>query len=128
MNTPPFGTGRITVDEAARRTGHTGDGTAARDSMCVLLDVREPDEWRAGHIPGALLLPLSRLSAGAPLPDEAERRPLVVICRSGKRSQQAVGLLTDSGAAAVDVIGGMRAWALADLPVVNAQGLPGTVA
>ncbi|MEU2717062.1 rhodanese-like domain-containing protein [Streptomyces sp. NPDC007205] len=128
MNTPPSGTGRITVDDAAQRTGHTADGTAPHDSVWLLLDVREHGEWRAGHIPGALLLPLSQLSEGVPLPPEAEGRPLVVICRSGKRSQQAVDLLTGSGAQAVDVIGGMREWALAKLPVVDAQGLPGTVA
>ncbi|MCQ4214739.1 rhodanese-like domain-containing protein [Streptomyces longispororuber] len=128
MSTSPSGPGRITVEEAARRTGHTEDGTSGDGGGHVLLDVREHDEWRAGHIPGALLLPLSRLAAGESLPGEAEGRPLVVICRSGRRSQQAVDLLTRGGAEAVDVVGGMQEWALSGLPVVDAQGLPGTVA
>jgi rhodanese-related sulfurtransferase len=127
MTTPPSGTGRITVDEAARRTGHAGGDTARRDDMCVLLDVREHDEWHAGHIPGALLLPLSELSEGASLRPEIQGLPLVVICRSGNRSQRATELLTGSGVEAVDVIGGMQEWAQSGLPVVDAQGLPGTV-
>ncbi|MGW0414476.1 rhodanese-like domain-containing protein, partial [Streptomyces collinus] len=82
----PRAPGRVTVQEAAARTGHGG---AADSAVAVLLDVREPDEWRAGHAPGAVHLPLSELSglsglsAGAGLPAAAHARPLVVICRSG---------------------------------------------
>ncbi|WP_372346322.1 rhodanese-like domain-containing protein [Streptomyces sp. KL116D] len=79
-------------------------------------------------MPGALLLPLSRLAAACRCRARRKRRPLVVICRSGRRSQQAVDLLTRGGADAVDVVGGIQEWALSALPVVNAQGLPGTVA
>ncbi|MFI1356303.1 rhodanese-like domain-containing protein [Streptomyces sp. NPDC020898] len=106
---------RITPAEARALMG--ADGTA------VLLDVRETEEWAAGHAPGAVHAPLSALNAGASLPGSAQGRPLVAICRSGMRSRQAAALLTARGAEVADVIGGMRAWAEAGLPVV-AEGRP----
>ncbi|MFR0354610.1 rhodanese-like domain-containing protein [Streptomyces sediminimaris] len=117
--------GRVSVQEAAARTGH---GTSAGGGDAVLLDVREPQEWRAGRAPWAVHLPLSALAAGAGLPAEVQARPLVVICRSGNRSRQAAELLVARGAHAVDVVGGMREWAGAGLPVVDARGGNGAVA
>jgi rhodanese-related sulfurtransferase len=117
------GPGRVTVQQAAVRTGHAGGGGEA-----VLLDVRESYEWRAGHAPRAVHLPLSALTAGAELPPEARERPLIVICRSGNRSRRAAELLAARGAQAVDVTGGMRDWAGAGLPVVDAHGGSGTIA
>ena len=73
---------RVSIDEARTRTG--GDKPEA-----VLLDVREKPEWKAGHAPGAVHAPLTGLVSGAALPRAARGRPLVVICRSGHRSQQA---------------------------------------
>ncbi|WP_371127877.1 rhodanese-like domain-containing protein [Streptomyces sp. 1222.5] len=90
--------------------------------------MREPHEWQAGHAPGAVHLPLSALAAGDGLPTAARSRPVVVICRSGNRSRRAAELLRDRGVEAVDVIGGMRDWAEAGLPVVDARGGNGTVA
>ncbi|MFE3637885.1 rhodanese-like domain-containing protein [Streptomyces cellostaticus] len=115
------GADRVTVDEAHRRT-------QGADASAVLLDVREQSEWNAGHAPGAIHAPLSRLAAGTALPSAARARPLVVICRSGNRSQQAAELLTQRGAQAVDVKGGMRAWAAAGHPVVDERGNDGSIA
>ncbi|MFE5212898.1 rhodanese-like domain-containing protein [Streptomyces sp. NPDC056600] len=115
------GTRRLSVNEAHRRT--QGAGASA-----VLLDVRERGEWNAGRAPGAVYAPLSALTAGAELPQAAQGRPLVVICRSGNRSQKAAELLTERGADAVDVRGGMTAWADAGYPVVDAHGNRGSVA
>lgn len=112
---------RVTVDEARSRT--SGDQPEA-----VLLDVREKSEWAVGHAPGAVHLPLTGLLAGDALPAEAQGRPLVVICRSGNRSQQAAALLAERGAPAVDVAGGMKAWAAAGHPVVDARGNDGRTA
>ncbi|MFM9606294.1 rhodanese-like domain-containing protein [Streptomyces turgidiscabies] len=112
---------RVTVDEAHSRT--SGDRPDA-----VLLDVREKPEWNSGHAPGAIHVPLTNLVAGAILPAEAQGRPLVVICRSGHRSQQAAKLLTDRGAQVVDVEGGMNAWAAAGRPVVDERGNSGRIA
>jgi rhodanese-related sulfurtransferase len=120
------GPGRVSVQEAAVRTGHGNAAGSGGDA--VLLDVREPHEWQAGHAPRAVHLPLSALAAGAGLPAHAQARPLVVICRSGNRSRQAAELLATRGAEAVDVIGGMRDWAGAGLPVVDAHGGNGTIA
>ncbi|MFE7899783.1 rhodanese-like domain-containing protein [Streptomyces sp. NPDC057424] len=113
------GSGRLTPQQAHQLTS---DGTA------VLLDVRETPEWKAGHAPDALHLPLSRLMAGAPLPAAAQGKPAVTICRSGQRSQQAARLLTGRGVQVTDVTGGMTAWALAGLPVTGEGGSGGVIA
>ncbi|WP_406411370.1 rhodanese-like domain-containing protein [Streptomyces sp. NBC_01614] len=112
---------RLSVDEARTRTGE-------ERPEAVLLDVREKPEWRAGHAPGAVHAPLTGLIAGAALPSAVQGRPLVVICRSGHRSQQAATLLADRGAEAVDVKGGMNAWAAAGYPVVDERGNGGSIA
>ncbi|MFI8392216.1 rhodanese-like domain-containing protein [Streptomyces sp. NPDC085540] len=113
------GTDRVTPAQARQST---------IDGDAVLLDVREQAEWNAGHAPGAVHIPLSRLVTGAALPSAAEGRPLVVICRSGHRSQQAAKVLAGRGAEAVDVNGGMTAWASAGLPVVDERGSSGRIA
>ncbi|WP_432169468.1 rhodanese-like domain-containing protein [Streptomyces sp. 1222.5] len=122
----PRGAARVTVRTAAARTGHTP--TTGNTGTAVLLDIREPHEWQAGHAPGAVHLPLSALASGDGLPTAARSRPVVVICRSGSRSRRAAELLRERGVEAVDVIGGMRDWAEAGLPVVDARGGNGTVA
>ncbi|MFE3031973.1 rhodanese-like domain-containing protein [Streptomyces canus] len=103
---------RITAAEAHERTGAGAEA--------VLLDVREWEEWAAGHAPGAEHAPLSELMAGGRLPEPAEGRPVITICRSGKRSRQAAELLTARGVDAVDVLGGMESWVRAGLAVEGA--------
>ncbi|MFJ2227737.1 rhodanese-like domain-containing protein [Streptomyces halstedii] len=118
----PFrrGTGRLTPAEARTRTGTPGGA--------VLLDVREVSEWNAGHAPGAVHLPLTRLLAGAALPGTVEGRPVVAVCRSGHRSRQAAKLLAGRGVDALDVEGGMIAWERAGLPVTGGRGRGGSTA
>ncbi|MFD0226247.1 rhodanese-like domain-containing protein [Streptomyces hirsutus] len=111
---------RLSVDEARALT--TGESPEA-----VLLDVREKSEWEAGHAPGAVHASLTGLVAGAALPQAARCRPLVVVCRSGHRSRQAAELLAARGADAVDVKGGMNAWAAAGHPVVDECGNSGSI-
>ncbi|MGW6897463.1 rhodanese-like domain-containing protein [Streptomyces sp. NPDC054919] len=110
---------------ARRRAGLVRPGAGRRRAH---LDVREPSEWKAGHAPDAVHLPLSRLAAGQTLPASASGRPVVVICRSGHRSRQAARILAGRGTDAVDVTGGMTAWAAEGLPVRNRHGAAGTVA
>jgi rhodanese-related sulfurtransferase len=75
----------------------------------VLLDVRETEEWDAGHAPAARHLPMSELVTRlAEVPDED---PLYVVCRSGNRSARVVAYLAAQGYPAVNVDGGMQAWA-----------------
>ncbi|WP_047869486.1 rhodanese-like domain-containing protein [Nocardiopsis sp. RV163] len=73
-----------------------------------LLDVREDDEWNAGHAPDATHIPLGQLNERA---DEVPRDQRVyVVCRVGGRSAQAVAAMNQAGWDAVNVSGGMRAW------------------
>ena len=97
---------------------------AARGEQVLLLDVREDDEWEAGHAPAAQHMPLGSLDPGAVPTD----RPVVAVCRSGNRSGKAAVLLAAAGVDVVNMTGGMTAWNAAGLPVVDAQGRPGQVA
>lgn len=96
---------------------------AVRDGA-LLLDVREPEEWDAGHAPGALHIPLGQLPQRRPEPG----RRIVVVCRSGRRSAEATRALMAWGYDAVNLAGGMQAWAAAGLPVEDPTGGPGRVA
>jgi rhodanese-related sulfurtransferase len=85
----------------------------------VLLDVRENDEWTAGHAPGAVHVPIGQVAQrldelAAAFPD----RPVHVVCRSGGRSARVTAYLTQAGWDAVNVDGGMRAWAASGRPMV----------
>ena len=75
----------------------------------VIVDVREADEWAAGHAPNAVHIPLSDLPARLDeLPDTDDTIPIV--CRSGGRSGRAVAWLAQQGFDVANVEGGMRAW------------------
>ena len=77
----------------------------------ILIDVREQDEWDAGHAPDARLVPLSQLQDRlAELPESAR---FLVVCHSGMRSMRATAFLRNDGFDAVNVTGGMVAWAAA---------------
>lgn len=91
-----------------------------------LLDVREPDEWAAGHAPDAHHIPMMDVPARvAEIPADAE---VVVVCRSGGRSGQVVGYLMNQGWDNLrNLDGGMRAWAAAGRDVVSEDGQPARV-
>lgn len=92
----------------------------------VVLDVREDDEWQAGHAPGAVHLPLGDIPTRlGELPETDGTLP--VICRSGGRSGRAVAWLVQQGFDVVNVDGGMRAWSGAGKPVRTDAGAEGTV-
>jgi len=85
-----------------------------------LLDVRESDEWAAGHAPQASHIPLGELRARtAELPYDRE---IYVICRSGHRSAYATQALNAGGWRAVNVAGGMHDWAAAGRPMTADRG------
>jgi rhodanese-related sulfurtransferase len=90
----------------------------------LLLDVREADEWEAGHASGATHVPLGDLRPH----DVPSARLVVTVCRSGQRSLRAATALRQSGVDARNLIGGMKAWEAQGLPVVRDDGSPGTVA
>ena len=92
----------------------------------VLVDVRELDEWTAGHAPGAQHIPLGEVGARA---QEIPRdRDVYVICRSGARSDRAAQALAGAGWTARNVAGGMQGWEQAGLPMVTDSGTPPYVA
>ena len=90
-----------------------------------LLDVRNDDEWTAGHAPDAHYVTLSQVPARAgEVPTD---RAVMVVCRAGGRSAQATEWLVANGYDAHNVLGGMQAWAAAGLPVVTDTGGDGNV-
>ena len=92
----------------------------ALDDGAVAVDVREPEEWQAGHVDGSLWIPLGELQARAgELPRD---RPLVIVCRSGARSGYAADALVAAGYDASNLAGGLHAWAAAALPIVPDGG------
>jgi rhodanese-related sulfurtransferase len=88
----------------------------------LLLDVREDDEWEAGHSPLATHISLGEV------PDHVEDLPrdqvIVCICRSGARSGRASKFLLEQGFEAVNMEGGMVRWAAEDQPLVADTGTP----
>lgn len=90
---------------------HRVSGADARalieEKGAVLVDVRSPAEYRGGHLPGALNIPVNELSRR--LDEVPEDRPVVVYCRSGARSARAAGLLRERGRSAYD-LGPKGAW------------------
>ncbi len=94
------------------------DLDAALDRGATVIDVREPYEFDAGHVEGALLMPLSdtvRLASDLP-----KDEPVYVICRSGNRSLAASQALVDAGFDDVrNVDGGMIAWQASGRPIAR---------
>ena len=99
---------QVTPAEARRR----------QQAGALLVDVREPGEWQAGHAPGATLIPMGQVPARlAELPADRE---IVLICRSGNRSGQVQRFLLAQGyRTVVNVAGGMGDWARAGLPLAR---------
>lgn len=86
-----------------------------RQDQVQLVDVREPEEWQAGRIPGALWIRMDELADRL---DELDtNQPVVTVCRSGNRSGKMAEFLTERGYRAENLEGGMQAWADAGLPV-----------
>ena len=108
---------REATPEAAAPEVGARTAAALVDAGALLLDVREPSEWKAGHVAQAWLLPMGRVARQrSDLPHD---RQIVVVCRSGGRSAAVAEALRAWGFDAVNLSGGMTAWALAGLPVVT---------
>jgi rhodanese-related sulfurtransferase len=92
---------------------------AALGPTARIVDVREPDEWAAGHIGHASLVPLATVPGNL---DAFDGEPTYVVCRSGGRSGQACEFLRGQGRQVVNVAGGMLAWTAAGFETVTGAG------
>lgn len=91
----------------------------------LVLDVRMPYEFDAGHIQGAVNVPLPSLPQHV---DELARdKPIICVCQVGQRSDLAARFLADRDLIAFNMEGGMVAWAAAGLPYVQSGGAEGSV-
>ena len=91
----------------------------------LVLDVRDDDEWAAGHVDGSVHVPLMELDAryaGLPAAEQT-----LVVCRVGSRSAYATAFLRQHGVAAVNLDGGLAAWERAGRPLVTDGGGAATV-
>ncbi len=130
MTSPPI----PTVDSAALLD--------AQAAGAVVLDVREPEEWEAGHLEGSVHAPMYEVPAwlaargsdgGGPVErSSVERGPVeravIVVCRSGHRSAHATAWLREQGVDARNLDGGLLAWAVEHRPLITDDGRPGFVA
>ena len=104
---PPTGVPEVDVEELAE----------VRGGGAPVIDVREPDEYEAVHVPGAVLVPLGEVMARV---DEIPRdEPVYVICASGNRSAKAAQWYRSQGIDARNVAGGTKAWIESGRPVVH---------
>lgn len=96
----------------------------------ILVDCREPEEWRAGHIEGSRHVPMNSVPTELQYrPDTfAADGPVVVVCKVGGRSAVVADWLLRNGVDAVNLDGGVLAWTAAGRPLVTPDGTPGTVA
>ena len=90
-----------------------------------LLDVREPEEWQAGHIAGSQHIPLGQLRER--LSDVPRDQTILTVCRHGNRSEAAARGLRTLGYTVENLEGGVTAWTQAGLPLEADGGGPGRV-
>jgi len=83
--------------------------------QAVVLDVRQPEEYREGHIAGSKLIPLGELNRR--INELPKNKEIICVCASGSRSQSATKFLVGAGFDAFNMNGGMYMWQRAKLPV-----------
>lgn len=94
--------------------------TLMNQDDCLVLDVREPDEYAKGHIDGARLITLNRLAERIHELEPHKDHPVVAVCQSGTRSPEACKILMKHGFSQVyNLAGGMMEWEDSKLPVTS---------
>lgn len=113
-----FRPGTSTAADNLPREISVSEAASLRDDGAFILDVREPDEWVESHIPGATLIPLGELASRVDeVPQDQE---VVVVCRSGNRSQQGRDILLAAGFEQVtSMAGGVNQWKAAGFETVS---------
>ncbi len=103
---------------------NANEANTRRDEL-FLLDVREQDEWDAGHVPGSVHIPMRELGARqSELPSD---RTILCVCRSGNRSGMVTRALADAGYAAENLDGGLQSWEASGLGLEDVSGEQGMV-
>jgi phage shock protein E len=113
---------KLTADEAKAQTKIDVTETKRRldSGASILIDVRESEEWRDGHIPGSVHIPLGQLDER--LSEIPRERDILLFCRSGNRSGRATAALRSIGFTRVtNVEGGILAWTEQGLPLERDQ-------
>ena len=109
------------ISRAAGGTSSIGTLEATRlmnQAGTLVLDVREADEFAAGHLPKARHIPLKELEARLPELAKHKDKPVIVTCRTGARSGAACRALKKAGFTNVhNLKGGVPAWQQASLPI-----------
>ena len=113
-----FRPGNAATAEGLPREISVSEAATMRDGGAFILDVREPDEWKDSHIPGATLIPLGELASRVnEVPQDQE---IVVVCRSGNRSAQGRDILLQAGFENVtSMAGGINQWKTAGFETVS---------
>jgi rhodanese-related sulfurtransferase len=113
-----FKPGSTTSAETLPREISVAEASTMRDAGAFILDVRQPEEWNEVHISGATLIPLGDLASRVDeVPTDQE---VVVVCRSGNRSQQGRDILLSAGYEQVtSMAGGINQWSSAGLETVS---------
>lgn len=88
----------------------------------VMIDVREQNEWDAGHAPRAVHVPLGDLPSSLDRLPDTDAGPVAVVCRSGGRSSRAVAWLVEQGFDVANLTGGMKVWEATGRPMEAAGG------
>ncbi|MFD9407020.1 rhodanese-like domain-containing protein [Streptomyces sp. NPDC059989] len=95
----------------------------SRRHELTVVDVRTPGEFASGHLPDAVNIPLDRIGRALPdLRESAEHKPLLVVCASGARAENAAATLASHGVDASILTGGTTAWAAAGHPLDHPEG------
>ncbi len=90
----------------------------ARPDGPLLLDVRTPEEYAEGHVPGARLIPVQELGSRLGEIEDAKQRGVITYCESGRRASAAAELLREAGFADVRVLdGSMARWRDEERPI-----------
>ena len=119
-------------DSSSSTSGEPGAGRASAEAAleqgAIPIDVRTPEEYDGGHVEDAQLIDIQSSGFDDAIAQLDPDATYVVYCRSGNRSARVTAFLIQQGYDAVNMAGGMYAWAAAGHPVVTSAGGPGTVA
>jgi len=115
----------LAVETVGQMTVHDLAAWHEQEQDVLVIDVREPFEWEAGHAPGAHHIPLGEL--GERQHELPEDQQILVICRSGARSRMVTDALNEANYPAANVDGGMGAWQAVGGPIERDDGTPGAI-